>query len=208
MDLLKIITQSEPRFVRSLVRVTDAATEPVTLAEAQSWLRVDSSDDATEIETLITAARQAVEQATGRALISQTWRVRQSVWPDGAVIELPTSPLISVESVKYSPASGAAQATFSSSSYHVVTDSEPGLVVLKSDTDWPDIYDRPDAVEVNFTAGYADAASVPKILRHAVLLMLAHLYENRAAVSPGTVTEIPYTVKHLLESHRVGGWIA
>ena len=81
-------------------------------------------------------------------------------------------------------------------------------MVLKSDTDWPDIYDRPDAVEVNFTAGYADAASVPKILRHAVLLLISHLYENRAAVSNGQVTEIPYTVKHLLESHRVGGWIA
>ncbi len=196
------------RVIRSLVRVTDAATEPVTLAEAQAWLRVDSSDDATEITTLITTARQAVENFTGRALISQTWRLRQSNWGDGAVIELPASPLISVESVKYYPADGSAQATLSSSYYHVLTDAEPGLVVLKADYDWPDIADRPDAVEVNFTAGYADADAVPKTLRHAVLLLLAHLYENRGPVNVGNiVTEVPITIKHLLESQRVGGWI-
>ena len=205
MDLLKAITQTDRGNIRSLVRVTDAASEPVTLAEAQAWLRVDSSDDADEITTLITTARQMVENATGRALISQTWRLRQSIWPDGVVIELPASPLISVESVKYYPADGGSQATFSISSYHVLADSEPGCVVLKSTVDWPDLYDRPDAVEINFTAGYT---TVPKTLRHAVLLLLAHLYEQRSGVAIGdSVGEIPYTIKHLLESQRVGGWI-
>lgn len=207
MDLLKAITQSDRGLTHSLFRVTDAATEPVTLAEASAWLRVDSSDDASEITTLITTARQMVEDATGRALISQTWRLRQSEWPV-AVIELPASPLVSVESVKYYPADGSAQATLSSASYHVLTDAEPGLVVLKADYDWPDIADRPDAVEVNFTAGYADADAVPRTLRHAVLLLIAHLYENRSPVNVGNiVTEVPITIKHLLESQRVGGWI-
>jgi uncharacterized phiE125 gp8 family phage protein len=200
--------------VKSLVRVTDAATEPVTLAEASAFLRVDSTDDEALITTLIITARQMVEDFTGRALISQTWKLVQSEWPSGCsdqgrMMELERSPLISVETVKYYPASGAAQATLASDAYLVLTGPAPGIVYLKSDQDWPDIYDRPDAVEVNFTAGHANAAAVPRPLYHAVLLLIAHLYELRGPVNVGNiVTEIPYTIKHLLESHRVGGWVA
>lgn len=208
--------------MHSLVRVTDASLEPVTLAEAQAFLRVDSDSDSDVIEALITTARQIVEEATSRALISQTWQLIVSEWPSycsvpGCVISaeqqrtltLARSPLISVESVKYYPASGAAQATLSSTTYHVMTGPMPGLVVLKVTEDWPDIYERPDAVEVNFTAGYANAAAVPKPLRHCVLLLLAHLYENRGAINIGNiVNELPFSLKYLLESQRVGGHIA
>lgn len=207
MDLLtQVIRPIEPS-VWSLVRVTAPASEPVTLAEAQSWLRVDSNDDSTEIETLIQVAREMVENATGRALISQTWKLSLSQWPETRTIDLPTTPLVSVETVKYYPADGGAQATLASSKYHVVTGTEPGRVVLKANELWPDEDDRPDAVEVSFTSGWANAAAVPATLRHAMLFTLTHLYENRATVSAGTTTEIPFALKHLLESQRVGGWI-
>jgi uncharacterized phiE125 gp8 family phage protein len=208
--------------VKSLVRVTDAESEPVTLAEAQAFLRVDSDDDAALIETLITTARQVVEDFTGRALISQEWQLVVSEWPSYCsalrqimsveqqrTIVLDRSPLISVETLKYYPASGAAQATLSSTTYHVMTGPTPGLVILKSTEDWPDIFDRPDAVEVNFTAGYADADAVPKPLRQCVLLLLSHLYENRGAINIGNiVNELPFSLKFLLEAQRVGGHIA
>lgn len=207
--------------ISSLVRVTDAATEPVTLAEAQAFLNVDSDADSDLIESLITTARQRVEDFTGRALISQTWKLVQSDWPCSKAynyarantwaertIELHRSPLISVQSVKYYPASGAAQATLSAATYTALTGPTPGLIVLASTESWPDLYDRPDAVEVNFTAGYADADSIPKPLRHAVLLLLADLYELRSTQVVGNiVNELP-TVKALLESYRVGGWVA
>lgn len=200
--------------MKSLVRVTDASTEPVTLAEAQAFLRVDSDDDSTLITTLITTARQIVEDFTGRALISQTWKLTQSEWPSGCydagrMIELERSPLISVESVKYYPADGTALATLATSAYITLTGPQPGIVYLKVTQDWPAVYERPDAVEVNFTAGYATAAAVPRPLYHAVLLLIAHLYELRTPVNVGNiVTEIPYSIKHLLESYRVGGWVA
>lgn len=202
--------------MRSLVRVTDAATEPVTTTEAKAFLRVDSDEEDTFIDALITAARQRVEDYTGRALISQTWKLVQDEWPSahwysqlrdpqaGRTITLDRSPLISVESVKYYPASGAAQATLSSDTYHVLTGPMPGVVVLKSDQTWPDLYDRPDAVEVNFTAGYANAAAAPKTLRQAVLLLIAEMYE----VNVGNITSELPTVKALLESYRVGGFVA
>ena len=199
--------------ISAAVRIIDATSEPVSLSEAQAWLRVDSQDDATEITTLITTARQIVEDFTGRALLTQTWRLVASEWPEGRfagvenVVQLPRSPLASVTSVKYDPENGGVQATFASSNYHVVTALTPGAIVLADGASWPDLAVRPDAVEVNFTAGEASAATVPAGLRHAVLLVLAHLYELRSSVNVGNiVNELPFSLRHLLESHRVEGW--
>lgn len=199
--------------ISAAVRIIDATSEPVSLSEAQAWLRVDSQDDATELTTLITTARQIVEDFTGRALLTQTWRLVASEWPEGRfagvenVVQLPRSPLASVTSVKYYPENGGAQATFASTNYHVVTALTPGAIVLADGASWPDLAVRPDAVEVNFTAGEASAATVPAGLRHAVLLVLAHLYELRSPVNVGNiVNELPFSLRHLLESHRVEGW--
>lgn len=201
--------------IAASVRITDAVTEPVTISEAQAWLRVDSQDDATEVTTLITTARQIVEDLTGRAILTQSWRMVASQWPAGRfagvenVVQLPRSPLASVTSVKYYPDNGGAQATFASSNYHVVTAITPGILVLADNASWPDLAVRPDAVEINFTAGAATTPEIPPSLRHAVLLVLAHLYELRSPVAVGNiVNELPFSLRHLLESHRVEGWCA
>jgi len=50
-------------------------TEPVTVAQAKVYCRVDSSDEDTPFDRWIEAARQQVEAYTGRALVSQTWEL-------------------------------------------------------------------------------------------------------------------------------------
>jgi uncharacterized phiE125 gp8 family phage protein len=208
----------------NLVQTVAPASEPITTAEAKAFLRVDSSDEDTLIDTLIATARQIVEDFTGRAIITQTWKLTLDKWPldcrgwlawlevntsTERAILLPRSPLASVTSVKYYPDDLGAQATLSASTYRVITGTLPGAVFLKSSEDWPVLDIRPDAVEIIFVAGAADATTTPKQLTHAILLLVAHLYENRAPVNVGNiVNEIPFTVRALLESQRVGGWIA
>ena len=53
----------------SLTLVSPPAAEPVTLAEAKSHLKLDTSDEDTLIASLITAARARAEWHTGRALV-------------------------------------------------------------------------------------------------------------------------------------------
>jgi uncharacterized phiE125 gp8 family phage protein len=222
--------------VKSLVRITAPEVEPVSVEEAMAYLRVTDGDESVAIETSISVAREMVENFTGRAMLTQTWQYISQDWPrysaarislsdansvaiessswrsysnDSRSIFLDRTPLASVESVKYYPADGTAQTTLATSAYHVLTAPQPGLVYLKSAESWPAIADRPDAIEVNFTAGYATPDLVPAVQRQAVLLALSHVYENRGAINIGNiVNELPFSLKYMLESQRVGGWVA
>src|SRR5688572_25610126 len=102
-----------------LVVQTPPAAEPVTTAEAKLHLRVTDSDDDTYIGSLITAARQKLENENGLAFINQTWDLTLDAFPDlGDVIKFPIHPLSSVTSITYKDTDGTTQ-TWSSSMYVV-----------------------------------------------------------------------------------------
>lgn len=80
---------------------TAATTEPVTLAEAKVHLRVDLDSTAEDalIGTLISAAREAVEQITGQALAVATY-----LWtPVDVTSPLPIQPATVVSAADVSP---------------------------------------------------------------------------------------------------------
>jgi uncharacterized phiE125 gp8 family phage protein len=186
--------------------VTAPATEPVSLEEALNYLRVDNAAEAPLVEQLITVGRETVENFTGRALFTQTRRLTLDAWPAGRLIDLPGVPLQSVTSVKYYPADGTAQTTWDSGNYVVITATNQ--VCILDGVSWPSLATRPDAVEITYVAGATSIASVPMSLKAGILFMAAHYYQNRLPVAAGQLFEIPMSLKHILESHRVEGWLA
>src|SRR6185295_11579020 len=81
----------------SSILLTPPAVEPVTLAEAKAYLRVEHDDDDDVIGALIAGARIHVEAQTRRALITQTWRLSHDLWPpDGrlAVVPVPLNAIV------------------------------------------------------------------------------------------------------------------
>jgi hypothetical protein len=62
----------------SLQLNTPPATEPVTLAQAKAWLKVETDDEDALIAALIPAARARAEWHTGRAFVTQGW----TLWLD------------------------------------------------------------------------------------------------------------------------------
>lgn len=193
----------------TLKLITAPATEPVTASEAKSHLRVDTTADDTLIGTLITAARQHVENHLRRALITQTWELVMDAFPAGDVIRLPRPPLVSVTSIKYTDEDGN-ESTFSSAAYVVDTDSTKGRVVLKSGETWPsDTLAAANGVRVRYVAGYGEASAVPRPIRQAILLLIGTLYENRESVLVAqgvTVAQLPFGVEALLMPYRIFGW--
>jgi hypothetical protein len=73
--------------------ITPVATEPIALADAKSYLRVDFTDDDTLIGNLITRVRSFAEEVTGRALATQTIQQIDTIArPDGGVLSGPIKP--------------------------------------------------------------------------------------------------------------------
>lgn len=189
--------------------VTRPAVEPISLTEAKLHLRVDISNDDSLIQALILAAREMTEDILRRALITQTWDCILDEFPDGDEIVLPLPPLQSVASITYKDQDGD-ESTFSADDYIVNTDAEPGKVVLAYGASWPSTSLYPTgAVTVQFVAGYGDASTdVPQKYRQAMLLLIAHWYENREAIATtGAVPkEIPLAVESLLWLDRNMGF--
>lgn len=193
----------------SLVLDTPPASEPITTAEAKSHLRVDISDDDTLIDSLVTAARVHVENITRRQLITATWVESFDCFPDNRYcpIYLSKPPLASVSSIEYVDTDGNTT-TWSSSNYRVDTASQPGRITPAYNEDWPtDVRDVTNAVSITYVAGYGSATDVPGPIRSAILLLVAHWYENREAVVIGaTVKELPIAVDHLLSDYLMRGY--
>lgn len=170
-----------------LLQTAAPATEPITLTEAKSHLRVDVTDDDTLITELIKAARQMVEGNTGRSLITQTWRLTLDKFPpNDESIQLERPPLVSVESVQYVDTAGATQ-TMATADYIVDTSHIQGEVALAYDETWPETRPQRNAVIVNYTTGYGAASAVPEILKGAIKLRLGDLFANREASIIGTI---------------------
>ena len=180
---------------------TAAALPPVTQAEAKAHLRVDGSDEDSLIDALVLAATSAVEEETGRALVTQTWDYAVSQ-PSGKVM-LPVHPVASVSTLAYYDTDDAPQ-TLTVSDYYLFKGPDKAWLEPKDNVDWPEMKDRPDALTVTFVAGQAVAA-VPQALKQAILLLVAHWYENREAV--GKLTAAPLAYGHIISQHRLG-WVA
>lgn len=186
----------------SVKLITAPATEPVSLAEAKTHLRVTSSDDDTLITALIAAARDAVEHELQRSLITQTWEKALDMFPDA--IELPHPPVQSITSLKYLDVDGVEQ-TLSSASYTLDTasDSAPAWLTPAYGYGWPDTYEEVNAVKVRYVAGWADATAVPQPIKQWMLLNIGHWYENRESVNIGNITSTLPFVNSLLDRYRI-----
>lgn len=184
--------------------ITDAATEPITLAEAKLHLRVSHDVDNTPITAWIKAARQVVENYTNRQLISATWELYIDSWPlDGEYIELPMAPTTSITWVKYYNSSGDLT-ELAAANYLLDEISEPGRLYRAPNGSFPAVQTRRNAIIVRQVCGWADAATVPGPLKSALLLILSHLYENRQDVLTGvTAQALPKGSVSLMAPYRI-----
>ncbi len=186
----------------SLVMTGAPALEPVTLVEAKAHLRVDTALEDTFIASLITTSRLQVEAILGLAMITQNWTWRFDAWPRGGV-EFPLSPVSAVSLVR-TQNSDQSFATLAAANYIVDGRGTPPRLVPSS-TNFPQPGVVALGIEIQFTAGYGTLASdVPAPLRQAILLLVAHWFENREPFIEGAMPKsFPDAVIGLLEPYRV-----
>ena len=180
---------------------TAAPAALVTVEEARRHLRVDTTEDDDVITALIASATQYLDGYSGvlgRALVTQTWR--QEFCGFAGRMALPLGPATSITSSSYFDAANAT-AALDAAVFGLFADARGPYVGLKPDQVWPSSYSRPDAVSITYVVGQ-DAAEVSATIKTTVLLMVAHWYEHREAVSPDAMTELPLGVQALIAPYR------
>lgn len=177
--------------------------EPVSVDELRTHSRIDTTDEDQLLASHLTAAREMVEKETSRALCTQTWTLKLDRFPYD-MMELRVVPVSSVTSITYYDTSNVSQ-TLSTDYYVSDTSSEPARIVRAYNYEWPETYDRPNAVTVTFVAGYGGASLVPGIAKQAIRLLAGHWAINREAV--GTVgDEVALSYGSLVDRLRWGGY--
>ena len=187
----------------SSILLTPPAVEPVTLADAKAYLRVDNDDDDAVISALIAGARAHIEAQTRRALITQTWRLVRDAWPgDGRIAVLP-SPLQQVTAARVYRFDGTTE-TLDLQAFVSDFAAVPASISFLT---WSlPVPGRLSAgIEIDVEVGYGDGpADVPEPLRQAIKPLVAHWYENRGLIAVGqTLAVLPATVAALIAPYRV-----
>lgn len=185
-----------------LVRTAPPAALFADLTLIKRHLRIDNLASDAVLTHYASVAEQHLDGRNGylaRALVTQTWRLTLDSWPVCRQIELPFPPLVSVTSITYYDVANAQQ-TLAADQYAVVANEFVGRVEATPLAVWPVTYDRRDAVQVNFTAGYGAASAVPAPIMQGALLIIANMFANRgddfgAAFTPA--------IKNLLIPYRV-----
>lgn len=154
------------------ILLTAPAAEPISLAEAKAYLRLEHDAEDALVARLIAAARAEVETLTRRVLVAQRWRLDAAVPLDGAPILLKPRPVREVEAVRVRRADGTVE-TLEEDAF--AFDWAGERLTLRR----PVVADR---VEIDLACGYGDPQEVPEPLRLAVRRLVADGFERRSGV--------------------------
>ncbi|MFO7634744.1 MAG: head-tail connector protein [Caldilinea sp.] len=174
--------------------VTPATEEPIALEDAKIVCAVDSDIDGEDahIERLIVAARDFVQMELAAAgnplrLAPETWQASAAYWPRASWIDLGVLPVTALSSVVYqevsSPDGVLVEVEMALSEFHLQI--EQARLYRWAATTWPEVVLGPEGWTVTFGVGFS-TATLPPALYQAMLMLVAHWFENREAAVAGS----------------------
>jgi uncharacterized phiE125 gp8 family phage protein len=205
-----------------LVQTAGPKVEPISLADARNFLRVDSDFTADDqlIAGLITAARQNAEAITQRSFITQSWELTLDAFPSPSVMGVPYGVPYSIPphaiTLERGTVQSVASITYRSAGVWTPMDAAnyvadlsgcPARITPVFGQIWP-VISTPQIgnVKVAYTAGYGDtAATVPAGILLWMRIWISTVYNNRelvAVMNKGKVELLPY-VDALLDPFTV-----
>ena len=191
-DLL--FTPTNGSFTGYSVQLAETApvVEPVTLAEAKEYARIDGSSEDTLITSLIKAARLHCESFTGKSLIPKTVTVTSFTYP--YQFQMPYGPLLAENNVTKCVTldQNAVETTLN---YQVNAGLYPKLFILGGAQSYK--------FKLIYTAGFT---TVPEDIKLAIKMMVNTLYERREDFSDLQAIESPLGVKALLMPYKTYNW--
>jgi uncharacterized phiE125 gp8 family phage protein len=184
--------------------ITAPTVEPVSVSELKSQLRITSTAQDTMLGVLIEAARQHVEDYLRYSIITATWELYLDCFPvSGQSIWIQKSPVTAITFLKYYATDGTLTTLTENTDFIADYNSIPCRLYEAYGKSWPTARVIPNAVVVKFVSGYATAAAVPDLIRQAILMEAATMYEIPSNEVTGTqVNSINFNSERLLRPLR------
>jgi uncharacterized phiE125 gp8 family phage protein len=166
-----------------LTRLTVPLTEPLTLLDLKTYLRLDCADDDAWLETLLTTARTWLEEQGHFAFSPCDYRLTFCVAP--LKLTLPIAPLQAVSAVNSQDETGVYMPLDSNA--YTLCENQLTFVTPQKE------------VEILFTAGFL---TPPAPLLLALRMLAAHWYDNRALMGDTRLKNLPYALQSLLSTQK------
>lgn len=168
-----------------LLTQTAAPADLFTLAEAKEQIGIFDSDRDSMIAGFITTVSQRLDGPDGdlcRALAPQTWAYSHhaKARAPGGVLPLPIGPARTITGFTYYDRDNAQQSGTIADFTLYSTQRGNAWIEPKPNKEWPESYNRPDAITITYDAGEAAIADIPAAIIHAAKLMVTDLFELRS----------------------------
>lgn len=172
---------------------TGAVTEPVTLAEAKEYARIDGFSEDALITSLITMARVHCESYIGKSIVLKTVTIDSFTFP--YQFQMPYGPLTNEANISKCVTIDENNVE-TPLQYRVNAGLFPKLFILGGAQSYK--------FKLVYSAGFT---TVPDDIKLAIKMMVNTLYERREDVIVGTiVADFPLGVKALLMPYKTYNW--
>jgi uncharacterized phiE125 gp8 family phage protein len=164
--------------------------EPLSVPEARQQCSILDTSWDDYLARLITECREILEKRLSRQFLPATWTHSLDAFPDE--IQLEVLPVTAVTKIHYIDYAGNPQ-DLPANQYQVDISSpdRPCRIRPVWGLVWPITrVGTFNAVVTTFTAGYADAPSVPAAAKRAMKLLIAHAFQHREPITDEAVNQV------------------
>lgn len=180
----------------------EASGAPLGIAKVKAWGKLEGTAEDAILPLMLGAATRLCRAELRGPILPETLELALDRFPCGrGPIDLMTPRAFEVVSITYLDAAGASQ-ILAPERYQLDLYSSPSKIDLAYEQDWPDTRRTPNAVKVQFRAGWTTDDKVPEDIKVWICAHVADLVRNREAFQEGKVEALPY-LSALLDQHRL-----
>jgi hypothetical protein len=176
----------------SVELATGGITEPVTLAQAKEYARIDGSSEDSLITSLITMARTHCESYIGKCIVLKTVTITSFTYP--YQFQMPYGPLTNEANISKCVTLDQ-NGVETPLNYQVNAGLFPKLFILGGAQSYK--------FKLIYSAGFT---TVPEDIKLAIKMMVNTLYERREDFSDLQAIPSPLGVKALLMPYKTYNW--
>jgi len=176
------------------------------LAAVKQSLKIDTSDEDTDLTALMQETVDVIEKDTNVDITPTIWEWTGRFsydehlnYHDLPCIVLPRGPLVSINAIHYYDR----EDTLTAWTEYYLSKSDFTLGFITPQKYWPHTSRRPDAVVINFTTGYS---SIPLNAMRAIKLQCGTWHEHREGETEARINPQLWGFDRLLSQIRMGGY--